>query len=271
MRGKLIVKVCGMRDAANIREVDGLTSERNGSAKLLAPDWMGFIFWPESSRYVSEVPDCMPKHAKRVGVFVDEHIDEVIRIAKAFALDIIQLHGHESPEYLRQLLSIGGSATAIVKAFSIATVADLEQTAGYEGLADYFLFDTKGKSVGGNGEQFDWSVLNAYKGRTPFLLSGGIGPDDASRIRALFENTSYPSSVDASSTSSVDASSPESVECSSSASVVGGFPADRCIGVDLNSRFETAPALKDVNKLKQFIEELEEKVKTIMTSETSKN
>ena len=191
-----------MREAENIRELEAQ-----------GVDLMGFIFWPKSSRYVSERPAYLPTKCKRVGVFVDERIEEVQRIAKEYALDFIQLHGHETPDYIRQLDDL-----SIIKAFNIATADDFAACIPYEGLVDYFLFDTKGKSVGGNGEKFDWSVLKAYHGRTPFLLSGGIGPDDAERIKAI----RHP----------------------------------RYAGIDLNSRFELSPALKDINKLKTFIQAL---------------
>lgn len=205
----MIVKVCGMRNPDNIRQVDTLQSV----------NWMGFIFWPHSKRFASEFPEYMPIHTKRVGVFVDEDIEQVKRIADDYALDLIQLHGHESPDYCQQLRE-----WEIIKAFNIATPSDLESTKPYEGIADYFLFDTKGKSVGGNGEKFDWNVLNHYNGDTPFLLSGGIGPDDAERIKALF--------------------------------ALDGFPTDKCIGIDLNSGFETAPAMKDTALLRSFLSQL---------------
>ncbi len=191
-----------MREAENIRE-----------AEALSIDWMGFIFWPQSSRYVAERPTYLPTRCKRVGVFVDEQIEQVRQIAEDYALDIIQLHGNESPEYARTL---GGRT--LIKAFNIATADDLAQTRPYEGIVDLFLFDTKGRAVGGNGEKFDWTVLNAYQGATPFLLSGGIGPDDAERIR--------------------------------------GFCHPRCIGIDLNSRFEVSPAFKDVDLLREFVKNI---------------
>ena len=205
----MIVKVCGMRNPDNIRQVDTLQSD----------NLMGLIFWPHSKRFASEFPEYMPIHTKRVGVFVDEDIEQVKRIADDYALDLIQLHGHESPDYCQQLRE-----WEIIKAFNIATPSDLESTKPYEGIADYFLFDTKGKSVGGNGEKFDWNVLNHYNGDTPFLLSGGIGPDDAERIKALF--------------------------------ALDGFPIDKCIGIDLNSGFETAPAMKDTALLRSFLSQL---------------
>lgn len=191
-----------MREAENIRE-----------AEALGIDWMGFIFWPKSSRYVAERPTYLPTRCKRVGVFVDEKIEQVRHIAEDYALDIIQLHGNESPEYARTL-----DGRTLIKAFNIATADDLAQTQPYEGIVDLFLFDTKGRTVGGNGEKFDWTVLNAYQGATPFLLSGGIGPDDAERIRA--------------------------------------FRHPHCIGIDLNSRFEVSPAFKDVDLLREFVKNI---------------
>ena len=198
----MMIKVCGMRDAENIREVEAL-----------GIDLMGFIFWPKSSRYVNERPAYLPRNTKRVGVFVNEDTETIKQVADDYALDIIQLHGHESPEQISHL-----SHLSIIKAFSIATASDLEQTKGYEGLVDYFLFDTKGPSVGGNGVQFDWQVLDHYHGKTPFLLSGGIGPEDTERIQAFYH--------------------------------------PQCIGIDLNSRFELSPGVKDINKLKAFLQKI---------------
>ena len=202
MKNSKIIKLCGMRDADNIR-----------AAESLGIDWLGFIFWPRSSRYVSAPPAYLPTRCKRVGVFVDEDLETVKRIATDYALDLIQLHGHETPEYADRL-----RPWQVVKAFNIATAEDLAPTRDYESHADYFLFDTKARLVGGNGTQFDWSVLTAYDGQTPFLLSGGIGPDDATRVK--------------------------------------DFHHPQCIGIDLNSRFELAPALKDIQQLNQFLQQL---------------
>ena len=196
------VKVCGMREAENIREVEAL-----------GIDLMGFIFWPKSSRYVSEVPEYMPTSCKRVGVFVDEDPEQVMRIADTYALDIIQLHGSESPEAVRRLHN-----REIIKAISVKCREDIATYKAYEGMVDYFLFDTKAQLPGGSGQQFDWNILSAYDGKTPFLLSGGIGPEDAKRIRA--------------------------------------FHHPQCVGIDLNSRFEQSPGLKDVHKLKTFLQKI---------------
>ena len=205
-----MIKVCGMREAENIREVEAL-----------GIDMMGFIFWPKSSRYVSERPEYLPKHVKRVGVFVNEDPEQVKRLAADYRLDYIQLHGQESPEQISHLSPLT-SHLSIIKAFNIATAEDLLQTQPYECLADLFLFDTKGKSVGGNGEKFDWDVLDAYHGSTPFLLSGGIGPDDAERVNA--------------------------------------FHHPKCIGIDLNSRFELSPGLKDIDALRRFVNDINRKL-----------
>ena len=211
-----LIKVCGMREAENIREVEAL-----------GIDMMGFIFWPKSKRYVSEKPAYLPTKCKRVGVFVDEDIEQVKRIAEDFALDFIQLHGSESPELISHLSPLT-SHLSIIKAFNIATAEDLETTKSYEGIVDYFLFDTKATLPGGSGQQFDWSILDAYHGVTPFLLSGGIGPDDAERVKAFLASRSL------------------------------SLSKGKCAGIDLNSRFEMAPGLKDANKLKEFLEKIQE-------------
>ena len=205
---------------------------------------MGFIFWPRSARFVAHRPAYLPTHCRRVGVFVDEDIDRVLAIADAYRLDYIQLHGHESPDYLRRLRPVNGGTAAVIKAFPVATAADLAATAPYAGLADLFLFDTKVSSSvhsggvlataasselpGGTGRHFDWSVLSAYSGQTPFLLSGGIGPGDAPRLRAAF--------------------------------ALDGFPVEKCAGLDLNSRFELAPGLKDVALLHRFLSEINSQI-----------
>ena len=200
----MIIKVCGMREPENIRAVEAL-----------GIDLMGFIFWPPSSRYVGEKPSYLPRNCRRVGVFVDAALPDILAAVDDFRLDGVQLHGHETPEAIAALKArIPG--VRIVKSLAVAGPEDLEQAEAYADVCDAFLFDTKGKLPGGNGRQFDWSVLQRYQGRLPFLLSGGIGPDDAPRIRA--------------------------------------FDVPGCLGIDLNSRFETAPGVKDVDALRTFIE-----------------
>jgi phosphoribosylanthranilate isomerase len=206
----MITKVCGMRDAQNIRDVEAL-----------GIDWIGMIFWPKSKRYVAEVPSYLPEHLKKVGVFVDSTLDDILQHISDYQLDIIQLHGQESPDFAKAL-----KPHTIIKAFNIEKADDLLQTEKYEGIADYFLFDTRKPPrevggwlpPGGTGEKFDWSVLTAYQGKTPFLLSGGIGPEDAESVKS--------------------------------------FHHPRCFGIDLNSRFESEPGFKDINQLKTFINKL---------------
>ena len=195
-----------MRDADNIREVEAL-----------GINMMGFIFWPKSSRYVSVCPAYLPSKTKRVGVFVDEDIKTVEKIADDYALDYIQLHGHESPAYCKLL-----KERHLIKAISINNRDDIKAYQPYEGLVDYFLFDTKAQLPGGSGQQFDWNVLSAYDGNTPFLLSGGIGPDDVEVL------TSHHSPL----------------------------TSKKCIGIDLNSCFELTPGMKDVDALRKFLNKM---------------
>lgn len=224
MTRKLIVKVCGMRDGENIRQV-----AESGV------DWIGMIFWPKSPRHVTMIPShagIIPDRGslsftdqqllpKRVGVFVDEMPQNIITRVVNFQLDLVQLHGHETPTLIRNLRRTLADIRPVkfIKAISVASRDDIETYKDYVDCVDYFLFDTKCPTVGGSGNQFDWSVLADYDGETPFLLSGGIGPDDAERVKA--------------------------------------FHHPKCIGIDLNSRFEIEPALKDVNKLREFIKEIQ--------------
>ena len=220
---KHIVKVCGLRDSENIRQV-----------AALGVDWIGMIFWEKSPRNVTMIPShagIIPDRASlsplttnnsplKVGVFVDEMAQNIITRVVNFQLDLIQLHGHEIPTLIRNLRRTLADIrpVKVIKAISVSSRDDIAAYKDYADCVDYFLFDTKCPSVGGSGQQFDWSVLDAYDGEVPFLLSGGIGPDDAERVR--------------------------------------NFQHPKCIGIDLNSKFETEPGLKDITKLKQFLEQL---------------
>jgi phosphoribosylanthranilate isomerase len=203
----MIVKVCGMRDAENIREVEAL-----------GVDWMGFVFHRTSPRFVGELPDYLPQRAKRVGVFVDETEEQIMETVQLFRLDMVQLHGHETPDFCNRIRSKG---LKVIKAINVQNTFSTEEVSFYERACDYFLFDTKTPLPGGSGQKFDWSSLSAYRGTTPFLLSGGISPDDADRVEA--------------------------------------FVHERCIGIDLNSRFETSPAYKDIRLLQSFIDKIKRK------------
>ena len=203
----MTIKVCGMKHALNIRELD----------TLQLADWMGFIFYPGSPRFVDQVPQYLPQYSKRVGVFVNEPTDDIVRRLHEFGLDMVQLHGDESPGYCQDLKQMFGPVP-LIKAISVSSKADLRRAEAYTDIADYLLFETPCQGFGGSGHKFDWSILQAYQGPTPFLITGGIGPDDIERIRAF----SHP----------------------------------HCIGFDLNSRFETAPAIKDIAALAAFIKVL---------------
>lgn len=200
-----IIKVCGMTETENIRHI-----EQSGV------DMIGFIFYPKSPRCLCEMPGYLPTRAKRVGVFVNETKENILMYADRFGLDYIQLHGNESPEYCRSLLST--CALPLIKAFSIAGPNDLPVISAYSGLCDYYLFDTKSPKYGGTGKQFDWNLLNRYNGSTPFLLSGGI---NFYSVKAIKE-----------------------------------FHHPRFAGVDINSRFETSPGIKDVERIRAFLQEL---------------
>lgn len=191
-----------MRDTENMKAVANLDV-----------DFMGMIFYPRSKRYVSEVPSFRPSRQKLIGVFVNSPITDVVKTVETYGCDGIQLHGDETPEFVRSLKSTCNCL--VIKAFQIAKAEDLQKTCQYENLCDYFLFDTATSSYGGSGESFDWSVLAEYQGKTPFLLSGGIGAESVERIKQF----SHP----------------------------------QCVGIDINSKFEVSPAMKDVEKLRKFV------------------
>ncbi|KAA6331694.1 N-(5'-phosphoribosyl)anthranilate isomerase [termite gut metagenome] len=160
-----------MREAGNIRKVE-----------QAGVDMIGFIFYPKSSRYVEEVPEYLPQHAKRVGVFVNEKIETIQATVTRFDLQCVQLHGEELPEFcwlLRQ------SNVLVIKTFSISQEKDLQAVSIYKGACDYYLFDTKCDERGGSGKSFDWGILNKYEGQTPFLLSGGISMESIEALKAF--------------------------------------------------------------------------------------
>lgn len=204
---KLLVKVCGMTDGDNIRQVEAL-----------GVDYIGLVFYPRSPRFVYQMPGYLPQRARRVGVFVDEPKETVLTYADRFGLDCVQLHGHESPLYCRSMREDHG--LKVIKVFHLATPHDLATVEAYHGMCDFFLFESKTPKLGGTGRQFDWSLLRSYHGSTPFFLSGGLNAGSAQAIRQL----RHP----------------------------------RLAGIDLNSRFETSPGLKDPDRLRRFLDELRE-------------
>ena len=163
------LKICGMKH--NIAEVASLQ-----------PDYMGFIFYDKSPRNFTAPPPNLPSSIKRVGVFVNAPLEVVSEKIKTFHLDVVQLHGDESPEFCQAF-----SGVEIWKVFSIKDSIDFNKLTPYETVVDKFLFDTKGKEKGGNGYTFDWNVLEGYNLNTPFILSGGIGLDEMERVRQILK------------------------------------------------------------------------------------
>lgn len=194
----MIIKVCGLTDNESSRQV----------AALPGVDYLGFIFYENSKRFTQTSIDT---NKKKVGVFVNASADYISEQIKKHSLDVVQLHGNEAPELIKKL----PTHVKVIKAFGIAIEADLEATKAYENIVDYFLFDTKSESHGGTGTVFEWQTLNAYKGSTPFFLSGGIGLDLTERLKHF----SHP----------------------------------KLAGYDLNSRFETEPKIKDPEQIATFL------------------
>ena len=212
-----------MRDAENIRDVE-----------RLGIDMMGIICWPKSPRYVGEVPAYLPD-CPRVGVFVNPSLDEIQKRMEAFEFSYIQLHGTESPKFCKAVREKTGCK--IIKAISINRPTHPQTPSNsplkgeesgkeasplrgglvgsFEGCANLLLFDTKCPTNGGSGQKFNWDILSSYRGELPFLLSGGIGPEDVEQLRQ--------------------------------------FHHEKCLGFDINSRFEIEPGIKDKEKIKQFI------------------
>ena len=149
----------------------------------LQPDFMGFIFYPKSPRYAEpldvESLKSLPKSIKKIGVFVNESLENILTVVYKNNLDGVQLHGSENVADCHKLKETG---LIVLKVFPIADAYNFKVTKAYEGSCNFFLFDTKTETYGGSGVKFDWSMLAEYTGETPFLLSGGIAADDALAI-----------------------------------------------------------------------------------------
>ena len=202
------LKVCGMKYRDNILKV-----------AALKPDYMGFIFYEKSLRFMCEDIPVLPNDIKKVGVFVDASIEKIKEMREKFNLNAVQLHGHESPEFCQKLRN---EHIEIIKVFSVENEFDFSKLKVYEPHVSYFLFDTKGPNPGGNGYSFDWTILQNYNSNTPYFLSGGIGLKDIEALNHFQKSAA----------------------------------AQQCYAIDVNSKFETKPAYKDSIKLKKFIETL---------------
>lgn len=207
MKPKL--KICGMK---NLKNIEGIS--------ILEPDFLGFIFWEPSKRYynLNSLP-IIPKSIKKVGVFVNAYYYDILEKVKQYELDIVQLHGNESPTLCKDLKD---ENITVIKAFSIDEDFDFSILKRYKNYVDFFLFDTKGKLPGGNGTTFDWKVLEKYDGNTSFFLSGGIGLNQIDQLKDFF-NTKV---------------------------------SKRFYAIDINSQFETEPGIKKIKELKEFQQQL---------------
>lgn len=201
------IKVCGITEMKQLQQLDGLDI-----------DFAGMIFYKESPRYIGGKLNAKDiKKAdfdlKKTGVFVNPEMIEVLDAIDEFGLEVVQLHGDETPEMCEDL----SSEVEVIKAFRITGTEDIDKlVAPYDAVCDYYLFDTGGlkESFGGTGQQFDWSILAKAKIEKPFFLSGGIGVEDAARVKA--------------------------------------FKHPDMFGVDINSKFEVSPGVKDMKLLLQF-------------------
>jgi len=201
----MIIKVCGLKDNQNIQDIIGLNV-----------DWIGYNFYKPSSRYISAIP-LINKifHQKIVGVFVNASESTILQTANEYKLDYVQLHGDESPEFCKKIKE----SFSVIKVFRIDEHFNSDQIKEYE-FCDFFLFDTASTQYGGSGQKFDWSFLNKLDIKVPFLLSGGIGPNDLDDI-LKFRHPNFK-------------------------------------GIDINSKFEVNPGIKDVEKVKNFVDGVKE-------------
>lgn len=170
---KVKLKVCGMKFHENIQSISEVQ-----------PDYMGFIFYPMSPRFVGEAfsaPNISP-HIQMVGVFVNEEEENILRKSRLLGSDVVQLHGQESATLCGRLQEQGKT---VIKAFAMHPHFDFELLTPYEHVVDYFLFDTKGKQPGGNAFSFDWSLLKQYHQRIPFFLSGGLNKHNIAQLNEV--------------------------------------------------------------------------------------
>ncbi len=205
MKNLLKIKVCGLKEETNIQQVSALS-----------PDFLGFIYYPKSKRFVGNdfLPPILPESQKKVAVLVNESLDNAIQLfLKGY--DFLQIHGDETPEYCQKLKN---QNIPLIKTFGLHESFDFSILEQYEPYIDYFLFDTKSTLYGGTGKKFNWDLLNHYSLNKPFLLSGGISQKELNTITQLDHPQLW--------------------------------------GVDLNSGFEISSGLKSIEDLDFFISAL---------------
>ena len=194
------IKVCGLRDPENIKQV-----------VALSPDYVGFIFYDKTPRFVRELPvnilKTIPSNIIKTAVFVNETVENIEALIAKYNFDAVQLHGNESPAFC----ALFKGKVKVIKAFGLNADFDFTELYAYADHVDLFLFDTKTSIHGGSGKTFDWTVLDKYDLDKPFFLSGGLSLDNLDEVKSITHRQFY--------------------------------------GVDLNSRFEIEPGLKNIDKL----------------------
>lgn len=201
------LKVCGMKYEDNIKAI-----------AALQPDFLGFIFYDKSSRFFEGSLPPIPAHIKKVGVFVDAPQKFVIDTIDRYKLDVVQLHGHETPDYCHAFKDV-----EVIKVFSIKDEFDFSVLQPFEDVCSYYLFDTKGKLPGGNGYTFNWTLLKDYPSQKPYFLSGGIGLNEINTIQSFLTKKE----------------------------------SQYCYAIDVNSKFEERPGFKNKDELEKFKYELQ--------------
>lgn len=203
MKNRIQLKVCGMRDHQNILDV-----------AALSPDFMGFIFYHGSKRFVGDdfqIPSSFPKQIKKAGVFVNEEIETVLQKVMQYGLDYVQLHGDEQSIVCKKLRGRVG----VIKVFLIGEDFQFSLLKPYVPFVDYFMFDTKSTSYGGSGKTFDWNLLSNYNEPVPFFLSGGLNQSNIESALRLGNS--------------------------------------KLFAIDINSGVESSPGQKDINKVKSVL------------------
>ena len=204
----MLVKVCGIANPEFIYHINDIPI-----------NLIGFIFYPASKRFIAnklsaKQINSVPEHIKKVGVFVNEKKERILNIAKKYQLDFVQLHGDEDASFVNEI----SQKVRVIKAFRIHEAFNFEALTNFENHCSYFLFDTKDQLYGGTGKKFNWDILHRYTGNTPFILSGGISPDDIESIKQI----KHP----------------------------------KFLGIDINSGFELEPGEKNIQQIQLFLKQL---------------
>ena len=203
-------------------KVCGMNNQENTlSISELKPDFLGFIFWKDSKRYCEKVIETISDSIQKVGVFVNTDYNEIVDKIISHQLNFVQLHGEETADFC---LKMKNTNIKVIKSITIDSEFNFNELKYYKNCVDYFLFDTKGKLPGGNGTTFDWKIINEYNQDIPYFLSGGIGLNEWPKLEKFLQSNA----------------------------------AKNCYAIDINSRFEDEPGIKNKQKIKEFQEKLKQ-------------